>query len=326
MLEIFSLPKSLDPLGEISSFLHTCLGKRFTASNTSIVTARHRIVLYLAESKQYVKIATTPDISPVGASYDLMKMSEIEWAAWHMVNGDTLNLHKPEKYRSGDSILVYCYPHLGSGKLSIQEAVEQGSQLLVDAINKLTVNNQEFTGLIPEARLWNPRQELYKRLESRFVNNLDSVEYVTARETVISFSSLTHDLDYWVDKYNTLVQREPKIIITDPTVDNIVYNSTYDTSHIIDLENVSWGVPSYSLVSLVASVIGEQYSSLSRYTSMGFLRKIKSGTDDGGLFDADDRMLRILMSYKLISTAMFNKDDKRKFARLIREANQLIVA
>lgn len=324
MLEIFSLPKSVDPLGEISSFLHTCLGKRFTESNTSIVTARHRIILYLAESEQYVKIATAPEVSPVGTSYDLIKMSEIEWAAWYVVNGDTLDLHKPERYCLGDSILVCCYPYLGGEKLNTQKLVKQGSQLLVDAINELTVSSQKFAGLIPEARSWNPRQELYKRLESRFVNDLDSLEYAAARETVVSFSNLIHDLDCWVDEYNTLIQYEPKIIVTDPTADNIVYNRTYGTAHIIDLENISWGVPAYSLVSLVSSVIGEQYPSLSHYSTMSLLYEVKNSADDGGLFNADDRMLRILMSYKLISTAMFNKDNKRKFAHLIREANQLI--
>lgn len=326
MLEIFSLPKSIDPSGEISSFLNICLDKRFAKNNVTIVTTRHRLVLYLAESEQYVKIATTPEISPVGESYNLMKMSEIEWAAWHIVNGGTLDLHQPEQYRLGDSILVCCYPCLGSEKLNTQKLVNQGSQILVDAINKLTASNQKFTGLIPEARSWNPRQELYKRLESRFVNDLDSLECAAARETVVSFSHLIYDLDYWVDEYNTLTQYKPKIIVTDPTADNTVYNRTYGTAHIIDLENISWGVPAYSLVSLVSSVIGEQYPSLSHYSPMSLLYEVKSSTDDGGLFDADDRMLRILMSYKLISTAMFNKDDKEKFNHLIQEANHLIHA
>lgn len=326
MLEIFSLPKSVDPLGEISSFLHTCLGKRFAESNTSIVTARHRIILYLAESEQYVKIATTQEVSPVGVSYNLMKMSETEWVAWHVVNGDSLGLHKPEQHRLGKGIIVRCYPCLGSEKISTQEAVKQSAQLLVDVINKLTANNQKFAGLIPEARLWDPKQELCKRLESRFVNDLDSLEYAAARETVAGFSNLISDLDYWVNEYNTLIHYEPKIIVTDPTVDNIVYDGTDDTPYIVDLENVSWGAPVYSLVSLISSVIGEQYPSLSHYSPMSLLYEVKSSTDDGGLFDADDRMLRILMSYKLISTAMFNKDNKRKFAHLIREANQLITA
>lgn len=322
----FILPVSIDPTGVISDFLHDCLGGRFTENNISIVTVRHRIVLYLKDSKQYMKIATSPNVSPVGVAHDLLRMSETEWVSWHILYEDTQPLGKLEQYNMSDNIIARCYPSLGNKKLTPKVALEYGSLLLEDVTNKLNARQHKLNKLLPEKRLWDPRQELTKRLDSRFLNDTSSVEYGAAQKTISGFITLLSNANHWVEEYNSLLKNNPKIIVTDPTVDNVVQQGSYSMPNLIDLENISWGLPVYSLISLVVSLFGEQHPELAKYASIEIFQIMKRNCRNETIFDTNENISRIIMCYKLITTAMFNKDDKEKFNHLIQEANHLIHA
>lgn len=322
----FILPVSIDPTGTISEFLHDCLGERFTENNISIVTARHRIVLYLRDSKQYMKIATSPHVSPVGATHDLLGMSETEWVSWHILHEDAQPLNKVEQYNMGDTIIARCYPSLGDNKLTPKVALEHGASLLEDVTNKLNSSQHKLDKLLPEKWLWDPSQELNKRLESRFLNDTSSVEYDATQKAISSFIIYLSNASRWMEEYNSLFKNNPKIIVTDPTVDNIVQQGFYSMPNLIDLENISWGLPVYSLISLVVSLFGERHPELAKYASIEIFQIMKRNCRNETIFDTNENISRIIMCYKLITTAMFNKDDKEKFNHLIQEAKHLIHA